>query len=104
MCRFASWSDCRIPFVVFVNKIDRVGASIADTMSAIREAVSGDALLLTVTSDVGTRQARSSLLSGSTLIDDVAERAADFDEEFLAAYVGTGATLAAADVRRTLAV
>src|SRR5450432_3710148 len=36
-----------IPFVIFVNKIDRVGAAYDATLDAIRQALAGDAVALT---------------------------------------------------------
>src|SRR5664279_366006 len=47
----------QIPFLIFANKIDRVGASYDDTMAAIREALSSDAVALTQPVEVGSRSA-----------------------------------------------
>ena len=46
-----------IPFLIFANKIDRVGAAYDQTMTAIRSAVAGDAIALTRPVGLGSRDA-----------------------------------------------
>ena len=46
-----------IPFLVFANKIDRIGASVDGTLAALREALAGDAIALNDPAAIGSRSA-----------------------------------------------
>ena len=77
----------QIPFLIFANKIDRVGATYAETMAAIREAVSGDAIALTRPTHLGSRSAKVRPCGGAGFLDDLVERLADGDDQLLRRYV-----------------
>ncbi|MBA2698582.1 MAG: GTP-binding protein, partial [Nocardioidaceae bacterium] len=77
----------QIPFLIFANKIDRVGATYAETMAAIREAVSGDAIALTRPTHLGSRSATVRPCGGAGFLDDLVERLADCDDQLLRRYV-----------------
>jgi len=76
----------RIPFLIFANKIDRVGATYDETMAAIREALAGNAVALNQPIDLGSR---SSLVRprGGAGFEDLVERLADYDDQVLRQYV-----------------
>ncbi len=76
-----------IPFLIFVNKIDRVGAAYEPTMDAIREAVTGDAVVLTRPVELGTRAATVRRRHGDEFVEDLTERLAEFDDDVLRRYL-----------------
>ena len=63
-----------IPFLVFANKIDRSGASFEGTMAALRDALVGDAVALTLPAGTGSalRDGRAAARSG--LVEELADR------------------------------
>lgn len=77
----------QIPFLIFANKIDRVGASYDDTMAAIREALSSDAVALTEPIDLGSRASTVRPRVGAGFLDDLVERIAEHDDQVLRQYV-----------------
>ncbi|MBA3310840.1 MAG: TetM/TetW/TetO/TetS family tetracycline resistance ribosomal protection protein [Nocardioidaceae bacterium] len=76
-----------IPFLIFANKIDRVGAKCDETMAAIREALTGDAVALTRPTDLGTRSSAVRPCDGAGFLDDLVERLAECDDRVLRRYV-----------------
>ncbi|MDQ3165676.1 MAG: TetM/TetW/TetO/TetS family tetracycline resistance ribosomal protection protein [Actinomycetota bacterium] len=77
----------RIPFLIFANKIDRVGATYDQTMAAIREALTGDAIALTRPNDLGSRCSTVGPRSGVGFLDDLVVRLAEYDDQVLRQYV-----------------
>lgn len=77
----------QIPFVIFANKIDRVGATYADTMGALRGALAGDAVAITEPAALGSRVCTVSRRRGSAFLDELIERLADVDGQLLRRYV-----------------
>ena len=76
-----------IPFLVFANKIDRSGASLDDTLAALREALSGGAITLNHPVDVGSRSASVAPRGGPDFAEELVDRLSEVDESVLAAYV-----------------
>jgi ribosomal protection tetracycline resistance protein len=89
-----------IPFLVFANKIDRVGAS--GSLDEIREALAGDAIALNQPVGLGSRSATVRPRRGSDFADELADRLSLVDESVLAAYVD-GSPPAPADLLASLA-
>lgn len=89
----------RIPFLIFANKIDRVGARYDETMTAIRDALAGDAVVLTRPTSLGSRAVRVQPPDRAELLDDLTERVAEYDDQILRQYVEASkpVTLAEAD-------
>jgi ribosomal protection tetracycline resistance protein len=77
----------QIPFLIFANKIDRVGATYDETMTAIREALTGDAVALTRPSDLGSRSPSVRPRNDAGFLDDLVERLAEYDDQLLRRYV-----------------
>jgi ribosomal protection tetracycline resistance protein len=77
----------QIPFLIFANKIDRLGASYDNTMAALREALSSDAVALTEPIDLGSRASRVRPREGAGFLDDLVERVAEHDDQVLRQYV-----------------
>jgi ribosomal protection tetracycline resistance protein len=77
----------QIPFLVFANKIDRIGATYDETMTAIREAVTGDAVALTRPTDLGSRSTSVRPRNDAGFLDDLVERLAEYDDQVLRRYV-----------------
>jgi len=76
-----------IPFLIFVNKIDRIGATSDKTLAAIREALTGDAVALTWPTDIGSRSAKVTRCHGADFLDALGERLAEYDDQVLRQYV-----------------
>jgi ribosomal protection tetracycline resistance protein len=95
----------RIPTLIFVNKIDRVGARDAAVLESIAGKLTPAIVAMGSTSGLGTRDARFAPYgpgdAGFTarLVDVLA----DHDDAFLAAYVADEATASYRRLRRTLA-
>jgi ribosomal protection tetracycline resistance protein len=85
----------RIPTLIFVNKIDRRGATYARVLEAIAERLTPAAIPMGTVSGLGTREARF------VREDPAAEVLADHDDALLAEYV-TQAALPPREVRRAL--
>ncbi len=77
----------QIPFLIFANKIDRVGATYDKTMAALREALTGDAVALTRPVDLGSRASTVRPCDGDGFLDDLLERLAEYDDQVLRQYV-----------------
>jgi ribosomal protection tetracycline resistance protein len=93
----------QIPFLIFANKIDRVGATYDETMAAIREALSSDAVALTRPVDLGSRAAMVRPRTGAGFLDDLVERIAEYDEGVLRQYVDGGRPFTEAQALAALA-
>jgi ribosomal protection tetracycline resistance protein len=78
----------RIPFLVFANKIDRVGARYDETIAALRDALDGDAVALNRPVALGSRAATVETASGVEFLDHLTERLADLDDTVMDRYVG----------------
>jgi ribosomal protection tetracycline resistance protein len=76
-----------IPFLVFANKIDRVGASYEQVMDALREALAGEAVALTQPVELGSRAAHVATRSGSRFVEELVDRLAEHDDQLLRQYV-----------------
>jgi ribosomal protection tetracycline resistance protein len=76
-----------IPFLIFANKIDRVGASYERIMDALREALTGDALAITEPIELGTRAAHVLTRSGPSFVEELVDRLSDHDDQLLRQYV-----------------
>ena len=90
-----------IPFLVFANKIDRVGASYDATMAALREALTGDAVALDRADR--SRQPRRPVAprGGPAFVEELVDRLAAYDDGLLRQYVdGAQPLTRAAGARR----
>lgn len=76
----------RIPFLIFVNKIDRLGATYVETMAAVREALTGGAVALSRPRNLGSRAATVGAPVGDER-DEILEIVAEYDETLLARWV-----------------
>lgn len=76
-----------IPFLVFANKIDRVGAAYERTMDALREALAGDAIALNAPTSLGSRVARVRARRGTAFLEELVERLTEYDDGLLSQYV-----------------
>lgn len=90
-----------IPTVIFINKIDRMGARSDNLITDLRTAWSDGVVAMTTTCDLGTRSAsvRELPVDHPGIIDVVTDQ----DERLLAEYVDHGAIDAAAAVARQTA-
>jgi ribosomal protection tetracycline resistance protein len=93
----------QIPFLIFANKIDRVGATYDETMTAIREALTGDAVALTQPTDLGSRSASVKPRSDAGFLDDLVQRLAEYDDQVLRRYVDGGQPLTQPEAMSALA-
>lgn len=84
----------RIPFLVFVNKIDRMGARHRETLDELREAVSGAVVELTQPRCLGDRTAYVETPADDVLAGVLTEQIAEYDDDVLASYVDRGTPLA----------
>ncbi len=75
-----------IPFLVFANKIDRVGAAYDSTMEALNQATLGHAIAITEPSGLGGRAADVTTRSGPGFLEELVERLSDYDEQLLQEY------------------
>jgi len=76
----------KIPTLIFVNKVDRMGARYADLLDDIRAKLTRGAIAMAAVDELGTRAARVRPFGPSTL-PRLAETLADNDDAFLAAYL-----------------
>ncbi|MEJ7706734.1 MAG: translation factor GTPase family protein [Nocardioidaceae bacterium] len=76
-----------LPYLVFVNKVDRAGASWRRTVNALREDVPGAVVAITEATGEGARAAGVRTRSGPAFVEDVVETLATYDEELLGEYV-----------------
>ncbi|MEO5745003.1 MAG: translation factor GTPase family protein [Terracoccus sp.] len=79
----------RVPTLVFVNKVDRVGANVDAVLAAIRARLTPDVVMMGTVSALGTRRARFSLCDrrDAAFRDREAVALAEHDDTWLAAYV-----------------
>jgi ribosomal protection tetracycline resistance protein len=93
----------RVPTLIFVNKIDRVGASLDRALEQIRRRLSPDVVPMGTADGLGERAATFTpgRWDDPAFIGVVAETLAERDEELLSAYVDAPA-LPAARVREAL--
>jgi ribosomal protection tetracycline resistance protein len=95
----------RVPTLLFVNKLDRLGADDGRTLGAIREKLAPAVVAMGSAHDLGTRAAafipygEADAGFASALADVLSTN----DEALLAAYVDDEATLSYAELRRRLA-
>ncbi|MGH3385312.1 MAG: GTP-binding protein [Nocardioidaceae bacterium] len=76
-----------VPFVVFGNKIDRVGATYERTMDSLRDALAGDAVAITEPTGLGSRDARVDVRTGPAFVEELVERLSEYDGALLRQYV-----------------
>ncbi|CAN5151968.1 GTP-binding protein [soil metagenome] len=76
-----------IPFLVFANKIDRVGATYDETMLGLREVLTGEAVALTQPNALGSKSAAVNPRGGAGFLDELVERLAEHDDQLLHRYV-----------------
>lgn len=93
----------QIPFLIFANKIDRVGATYDEVLAALREALTGDAVALTRPADFGSRTATVRGQRGAGFLDDLVQRLADYDEQVLRQYVDGAQPLTESEALAALA-
>ncbi len=93
----------RLPFLVFANKIDRVGATHDQTMAAIRQALLGDAVALTRATDLGSAGSAVTPCTGIRFDEDLVERLAEYDDRVLSRYVDGAGSLPRAEALAALA-
>ncbi len=92
----------RIPFLIFANKIDRVGADDERTLTSIRHALAGDAIPLSTPCDIGTRAVSVHARHGAALADDLVVRLAEYDDEMLSRYVDASDRVSESEAVTTL--
>jgi ribosomal protection tetracycline resistance protein len=78
-----------VPTLIFMNKIDRVGADEVRVLNAIRQNLSPAAVAMATTGRLGTREATVVPFGrdDATFLDDIATAVADHDDQFLERYV-----------------
>jgi ribosomal protection tetracycline resistance protein len=95
----------RIPTLIFVNKIDRVGAHYGDVLASIAKRLSPHIVPMGSVSALGTRDAGYTPHSAAdtAYTSRLVELLADHDDAFLAAYVGDENAVSYRDLRDRLA-
>ncbi|MGH8792059.1 MAG: GTP-binding protein, partial [Stackebrandtia sp.] len=95
----------RIPVVVFVNKIDRMGARYDELLADIRDKLTPRALAMSTVDDIGARGARvrTCTFDDPDFVDEAAELLADGDDAFMTAYLDDRRRIGAAACRAELA-
>ncbi|WP_329002896.1 TetM/TetW/TetO/TetS family tetracycline resistance ribosomal protection protein [Kribbella sp. NBC_00709] len=89
----------RIPTLLFVNKIDRMGARYDDLLADIRRLLTPSAVPMVAVTDLGTRSAGLTPLDTEPLAEMLAER----NDEFLEGYLSGGPLDVAGELRRQVA-
>jgi ribosomal protection tetracycline resistance protein len=92
----------QIPFLIFVNKVDRMGATDDDTLTSIRHALAGDAIALNTPRDLGTRAVSVRPRHGSSLSEELVVRLAEYDDELLRRYVDGASPISESEAVATL--
>lgn len=94
----------RIPTLIFVNKIDRMGAGYEHLLTSIAERLSPAIIPMGTVSDLGEREAAwiPNDLDEPVFAERITALLADYDDELLAVYV-TGQQLAGDRLQRALA-
>ena len=93
----------QIPFLVFANKIDRVGATYDETMAALREALNGEAVAMTAPAGLGERSATVKPRQDDGFLEELFERLAEHDDALLSRYVDGDQPLSEPEARSALA-
>ncbi len=83
-----SLTAAKLPHLIFVNKIDRVGADVASVLEELRQASSATQLLLTDVVDAGTADARVIPVTTDVFAGRATEALSDWVEEAADAYLG----------------
>jgi ribosomal protection tetracycline resistance protein len=89
----------RIPTLLFVNKIDRVGARYDDLLADVKRLLTPAAVPMVGVTELGTRSAGLVLLDTEPLAEMLAER----NDEFLEGYLSGGPLDVAGELRRQVA-
>ncbi|TDW66244.1 elongation factor G [Kribbella pratensis] len=89
----------RIPTLLFVNKIDRVGARYDELLADIKRLLTPAAVPMVGVMDLGTRSARLTAVDDEPLAEMLAER----NDDFLERYLSGGALDLAGELRRQVA-
>ncbi len=94
----------RIPTLIFVNKIDRMGAQEERLLAAVSEKLGVSVVPMGSTSRIGTRDAVHELFdrTDNRFVAGVAERLADNDDRLLAAFVQDESSLTYEQLHRKL--
>lgn len=94
-----------IPVLLFLNKIDRVGAQDVGAIESIAQKLTPDAVAMGSVHGLGTRAARvrSFGAADTSFVERLTEVLAEHNDTLLSAYVDRMATVAYADLRRELA-
>lgn len=82
-----SLNKLRIPTLIFVNKIDRMGAREDDLVESIRAILAPNVVPLSIVTDIGTQRARSRPLTGEDFVEVLAPMLAGNNDKFLASYI-----------------
>ncbi|MFD9891218.1 GTP-binding protein [Amycolatopsis sp. NPDC059027] len=94
-----------IPVLIFVNKIDRMGADDVDLLRAIREKLSPRVITLSTVTGIGTPDAVSTprTLDDPAFAEELGELLAEGDDAFLESFVDDDVRLSEADFHTELA-
>jgi ribosomal protection tetracycline resistance protein len=93
----------QIPFLIFVNKIDRIGARYDETIADLRRALAGDAIALGDLHGAGTRAVMVGNRDDTNFQDELVELLAEYDDTVLSRYVDDPRPLTAVEAHRKLA-
>lgn len=88
-----------IPTILFVNKIDRVGARYESLLTEIHDKLTPNALAMSFVTNIGTSIARTKLFTENNkeFMESLANRLADNNEHFLEKYLYSARDLPFAD-------
>jgi ribosomal protection tetracycline resistance protein len=94
-----------MPVILFVNKIDRMGARYGDLLDSIRSELTPAVIPMSRVDGLGTPQARAGLrrVGDEDFATELAETLAEHDDTFLARYLDDDATLTEQDYAAELA-
>jgi ribosomal protection tetracycline resistance protein len=84
-----------LPVLIFVNKIDRLGARAEELLAEIRRTIAPGAIALSAVSDIGTKHARVRPCQPANLAESLAEN----DEAFLLRYLEESEKITEPDLR-----
>ncbi|MBT2408580.1 MULTISPECIES: translation factor GTPase family protein [unclassified Streptomyces] len=95
----------RMPVILFVNKIDRMGARYEDLLESIRSELAPSLVPMTRVEEIGTRQAHAVArrVSEEDFASELTEVLAEHDDGFLARYLADEPVLVAQDYATELA-
>jgi ribosomal protection tetracycline resistance protein len=82
----------QLPFLIFVNKIDRVGAHYEPTMRALRDVIDSSRGVIAITEPItlGTRAADVVPRSESSFVEELIEQVTEHDERLMRQYLESG--------------